>query len=165
MTRVAPGDPVAVRHAPAIESMSSVRRRIYGSRLDKSAIQGIIQDVAAGRYTPIHLAAFLTATSVLPLDDAEVVALTRAIHACHVYALPPDRPQSAGSAKPKTDPERSPLDAMLERLGVPASTLTLPGTPPSRSTLRPLLLLTKALAEIGEAPQAAEYSTWEHLRL
>lgn len=79
LLEVAPGDPVAVRHAPAIESMSSVRRRIYGSRLDKSAIQGIIQDVAAGRYTPIHLAAFLTATSVLPLDDAELVALTRAM--------------------------------------------------------------------------------------
>ena len=31
--------------------------------------------------------------------------------------------------------------------------------------LRALLLLTRALAEMGEAPQAAEYSTWEHLRL
>ena len=38
---------------------------------------------------------------------------------------------------------------------------TLPGVPPSRSTLRPELLLTKALAEMGEAPQAAEYSTWD----
>lgn len=73
------GDPVTVRHAPAIESMSSVRRRIYGARLDGAAIDGIIRDVAAGQYTPIHLAAFLTATSVLPLDDAETVALTRAM--------------------------------------------------------------------------------------
>ncbi|WP_292072290.1 thymidine phosphorylase family protein [Brevundimonas sp. UBA7534] len=76
---VAPGDPVAVRHAPAIESMSSVRRRIYGARLDETAIQGVIRDVAAGRYTSIHLAAFLTATSALPLDEAETVALTRAM--------------------------------------------------------------------------------------
>lgn len=76
---VAPGDPVVVRHAPAIDSMSSVRRRIYGARLDEAAIRGVVQDVAAGRYTPIHLAAFLTATSVLPMDDAETVALTRAM--------------------------------------------------------------------------------------
>ena len=75
---VAPGDPVVVRHAPAIDSMSSVRRRIYGARLDEAAIRGVVRDVAAGRYTPIHLAAFLTATSVLPMDDAETGALTRA---------------------------------------------------------------------------------------
>lgn len=55
------------------------------------------------------------------------VALTRAIHACHVYALPPDRPQNPKARAPKSDPERSPLDAMLERLGVPATTPALPG--------------------------------------
>lgn len=76
---VSPGDAVFVRHAPAIESMSSVRRRIYGARLDEVAIRGVVDDVAAGRYTPTHLAAFLTATSVLPLDDAETGALTRAM--------------------------------------------------------------------------------------
>ncbi len=44
------------------------------------------------------------------------VALTRAIHACHVYALPPERPQAANSQKSKADPERAPLDAMLTRV-------------------------------------------------
>jgi exodeoxyribonuclease V beta subunit len=44
------------------------------------------------------------------------VALTRAIHACHVYVLPPDRPASAGSDKPLRDPFRAPLDASIERL-------------------------------------------------
>ncbi|TNJ32913.1 UvrD-helicase domain-containing protein [Arenimonas terrae] len=44
------------------------------------------------------------------------VALTRAIHACHVYALPPERAQAANSQKPKADPERAPLDAMLARV-------------------------------------------------
>ncbi|ODS63780.1 MAG: hypothetical protein ABS41_04715 [Arenimonas sp. SCN 70-307] len=56
------------------------------------------------------------------------VALTRAIHACHVYVLPPDRPKDKQSSAPRTDPERSPLDAMLECLGVPATTPALPGT-------------------------------------
>lgn len=43
------------------------------------------------------------------------VALTRAIHACHVYALTPQR-GSGRSATPKADPDRSPLDAMVERV-------------------------------------------------
>lgn len=44
------------------------------------------------------------------------VALTRARHACHVYALPPGRPKRKGSTEPETDPVRAPLDAMIERL-------------------------------------------------
>ncbi|MFD3263828.1 thymidine phosphorylase family protein [Phenylobacterium ferrooxidans] len=76
---VQPGDPIGVRHAPALESLSSVRRRIYGSRLDAPAMAAIVGDVAAGRYTDIHLAAFLTASSAMPLDEAETVALTQAM--------------------------------------------------------------------------------------
>ncbi|MDO9247008.1 MAG: thymidine phosphorylase, partial [Phenylobacterium sp.] len=76
---VQPGDPIGVRHAPALESLSSVRRRIYGSRLDAPAMAAIVGDVTAGRYTDIHLAAFLTASSAMPLDEAETVALTQAM--------------------------------------------------------------------------------------
>ncbi|GAB3746887.1 UvrD-helicase domain-containing protein [Lysobacter olei] len=43
------------------------------------------------------------------------VALTRARHACHVYTLPTDRPASARSKNPPSDPVRSPLDALLAR--------------------------------------------------
>lgn len=73
------GAPLEVRHAPTLESISSVRRRVYGSRLDAAALTEIVRDVAAGRYTDVHLAAFLTAASALPLDHAETVALTRAM--------------------------------------------------------------------------------------
>ena len=44
------------------------------------------------------------------------VALTRAIHSCHVYALPPDRATNARSGDSRTDPKRAPLDALIERL-------------------------------------------------
>ena len=44
------------------------------------------------------------------------VALTRAIHSCHVYALPPDRSTNARSGDSPTDPKRAPLDAIIERL-------------------------------------------------
>ena len=52
------------------------------------------------------------------------VALTRARHACHVYALPPDRCKDARGGPALTDPARAPLDAMLE-------TLLAAGKPPA----------------------------------
>ncbi len=45
------------------------------------------------------------------------VALTRAIHACHVQVLPPSRPRDGrANARPPADPERSALDVLIERL-------------------------------------------------
>ncbi len=43
------------------------------------------------------------------------VALTRARHACHLFALPRGRPQGR-SKSPLGDPQRSPLDRLLERI-------------------------------------------------
>jgi thymidine phosphorylase len=76
---VAADDQIDVRHAPPLASMASVRRRIYGNRLDAPSLRSIVDDVAARRYTDVHLAAFLTATSALPLDDPETLALTQAM--------------------------------------------------------------------------------------
>lgn len=73
------GTEVQVTHAPAIESLASVRRRIYGNRLDSRAFTEIVQDVVAGRYTEVQLAAFLTATAALPLDENETAHLTGAM--------------------------------------------------------------------------------------
>lgn len=44
------------------------------------------------------------------------VALTRAQHACHVYALAPDRPSNKRSRTAPSDPTRAPLDAIIQRL-------------------------------------------------
>jgi exodeoxyribonuclease V beta subunit len=44
------------------------------------------------------------------------VALTRARHACHVYALAPGRPMNRRAKSADTDPNRAPLDTLLERL-------------------------------------------------
>lgn len=76
---VAEGDPIAVTHPPTLESLSSVRRRIYGRRLDAPAFDGIVKDVVAGRYMDVQLAAFLTASATLPLDADETVYLTKAM--------------------------------------------------------------------------------------
>ncbi|HEX7946001.1 MAG TPA: thymidine phosphorylase family protein [Phenylobacterium sp.] len=76
---IAEGDAIQVRHPPALESLANVRRRVHGQRLDAGAMSTVIRDVAAGRYADVHLAAFLTACSALPLDRAEVLNLTRAM--------------------------------------------------------------------------------------
>jgi thymidine phosphorylase len=76
---VEPGDSISVTHAPALESLASVRRRIYGNRLDAPALASIVKDVVAGRYTDVHLSAFLTASAAIPLDEEETVDLTRAM--------------------------------------------------------------------------------------
>ncbi len=73
------GDAVRVSHAPAIDSLASVRQRIYGNRLDAHAFAEILRDVVAGRYTEVHLAAFLTASAALPLDENETTDLTGAM--------------------------------------------------------------------------------------
>lgn len=76
---IAEGDPVEVRHPPLLDSLAGVRRRLYGGRLDAAELSAIVGDVAAGRYSDVHLAAFLTATASPPLDDRETADLTRAM--------------------------------------------------------------------------------------
>ena len=44
------------------------------------------------------------------------VALTRAIYACHLYALPPQRPKNGNTDTPAKGTERSALDVMLSRM-------------------------------------------------
>jgi thymidine phosphorylase len=73
------GVDLSIRHAPPLESLSDVRRRIHGNRLNGQSFRHIVDDVAGGRYTDIHLAAFLTASSALPLDRNEIAELTRAM--------------------------------------------------------------------------------------
>ncbi|MGD9967594.1 MAG: thymidine phosphorylase family protein [Hyphomonadaceae bacterium] len=76
---VADGEHVGVSHAPPLESLADVRRRMYGGRLDQRAFRGIIGDIAGGRYVDIHLATFIAACSAFPLDVDEIISLTRAM--------------------------------------------------------------------------------------
>lgn len=73
------GASVTVTHAPTLESLANVRRRIYGNRLDAQAVGSIIKDIAARRYTDVHLSAFLTASAAFPLDEQETIDLTGAM--------------------------------------------------------------------------------------
>ncbi|WP_082796857.1 thymidine phosphorylase family protein [Sphingopyxis granuli] len=73
------GTIVQVGHAPPLESITCVRQRIYGHRLNTAALRSIVEDVVAGRYSDVHLAAFLTATAALPFDEDETYSLTKAM--------------------------------------------------------------------------------------
>lgn len=73
------GTPALIRHPKPIASMSSVRAKLYGHRLDERRIQSIIEDIARERYSDVELAAFISAFSSQPPDRAEMVALTRAM--------------------------------------------------------------------------------------
>jgi thymidine phosphorylase len=74
-----PGDAVRITHAPVLDSMSRVRAKIYGHRLDAAALRAIVGDVAAGRYPDTHIAAFLAACAGGRMDVQETIELTRAM--------------------------------------------------------------------------------------
>ncbi len=77
--RASDGAVLAVTHALAIESLSHVRGKIYGSRLDDRAFTEIVRDITAGRYSDVHLSSFVTACTGGNLDRNEIRALTQAM--------------------------------------------------------------------------------------
>ncbi|MBI3770785.1 MAG: thymidine phosphorylase family protein [Deltaproteobacteria bacterium] len=76
---VAEHDVVALAHPRPLESLGSVRGKVYGRPIDPAAMSAIVADVAAGRYSDIELAAFITACAAGRLDRDEMLALTRAM--------------------------------------------------------------------------------------
>ncbi len=73
------GDEAVVSHPAPLDSLSHVRAKAYGNRLDEPAFQAIVRDVVAGRYSDIHLSAFISACSGNRLSREEVLFLTRAM--------------------------------------------------------------------------------------
>lgn len=74
-----PNDPVVVNHAPTLDSLSAMRAKIYGHRLDAQSLQAIISDIADGHYSDLHIAAFLSACAGGRMDVQETSDLTRAM--------------------------------------------------------------------------------------
>lgn len=73
------GADVLLRHPAPLASLGHVRAKVHGRRLTPGAIAEVITDVAAGRYSDLQLAAFVTACAGDRLDLPESVALTRAM--------------------------------------------------------------------------------------
>src|SRR5690606_34476181 len=73
------GGEVTLRHSPPLESLGHVRAKIHGRRLSAAALHAVMQDVAAGHYSDLQLAAFVTACAGDHFDLDETIALTRAM--------------------------------------------------------------------------------------
>jgi len=72
-------DLITVTHARQVFSLRHVRSKIYGNVLSPDDIHEIIADIAAGRYSHIHISAFLSACAGGRMDNGEIVSLTRAM--------------------------------------------------------------------------------------
>lgn len=77
--RARDGDEVQIRHPRPLASISSVRGKVHGKRLDAAEFQSIMRDVVDGRYDDIQLAMLLTAIAAHALDDDELSAMTEAM--------------------------------------------------------------------------------------
>lgn len=73
------GDSIFVSHLHPIESLSKVRAKMYGKELDDAAYREIIEDVVAGHYSAIEIAAFVSACAGDNLTVNEMTSLTKAM--------------------------------------------------------------------------------------
>jgi thymidine phosphorylase len=73
------GDVAALHHPAPLESLGHVRAKVYGRRLGPAAFDAVIADAAAGRYSDLQLAAFVTACAGDHLDLDETISLTRSM--------------------------------------------------------------------------------------
>lgn len=73
------GDEIALAHPKPLTSLSYVRAKVYGSELTENEIDSIVQDVAVGQYSDIHIATFLTACAGGRLNEKEILYLTRSM--------------------------------------------------------------------------------------
>ncbi len=73
------GDEVTLSHPEPLESLSSVRAKVYGQRLSEAEMHAIVKDIADRKYSDIHLSAFITACAGDRLNNRETAALTRAM--------------------------------------------------------------------------------------
>jgi thymidine phosphorylase len=73
------GDQLRVSHPDPVESFSAVRNKIYGGSFSAHALQEIVRDITAGRYSSLEIAAFITACAGERMSLEETVALTLAM--------------------------------------------------------------------------------------
>ncbi|MEQ9261864.1 MAG: thymidine phosphorylase family protein [Owenweeksia sp.] len=73
------GDLLKLSHLDALDSMSDVRKKIYGHRLNQTEFDRIIGDIVNRNLSNIQLSAFLASSTGNALNLEEVIALTRSM--------------------------------------------------------------------------------------
>lgn len=70
---------VWLSHPKPVQSLSYIRAKVYGNELSKEQLHEITNDIVAGRYADVHLAAFITACGGNNLTIQEIIHLTQAM--------------------------------------------------------------------------------------
>ncbi|WP_026899263.1 thymidine phosphorylase family protein [Daejeonella oryzae] len=73
------GELISVSHLKHISSLSLVRAKLYDKELSEQEFAEIISDIAAGMYSNIELAAFISACAGDNLSKNEIIGLTKAM--------------------------------------------------------------------------------------
>jgi len=73
------GDCISLSHPALLQSLRKVRGKIYGRAFEGDDLSSIVRDLTEGRYSDVETAAFITACSARDLDEAERIALTKAM--------------------------------------------------------------------------------------
>jgi len=152
------GARAAFSHPEPAASESRLRAKVYGARLDAADMRAIIGDVVSGNYSDLHLAAFVTAGAGDRLDEAETVALTRAMVGAGErmrwdYPLVADKHCVGGLPGNRTTPL---VVAIVAACGVPipktsSRAITSPaGTADTMEVLAPVALDVPAMRKVVE---------------
>lgn len=73
------GDLLTLSHLDTLNSMSDVRKKIYGHKLNQEEFDRIVKDVVNRNLSNIQLSAFLASCTGDALDKDEVIALTQSM--------------------------------------------------------------------------------------
>lgn len=80
--KVQEGESVLVQHAPQLDSLRLLRKKIYGHALSEDDLHAIMHDISEHRYRDIEIASFLSVCAGSRLNLDEIIGLTRAMVAC-----------------------------------------------------------------------------------
>jgi len=73
------GDIIYVSHLAPIASLGKVRAKMYGKELDEMSYREIINDIVAGHYSNLEIAAFVASCAGEHLSVNETISLTKAM--------------------------------------------------------------------------------------
>lgn len=79
---VLPGEPVLVHHAPVTESLSLVRKKVFGHTLSRDELTRIVTDISEYRYSDLEIACFLSVCAGGRLALNEITGLTQSMVDC-----------------------------------------------------------------------------------
>lgn len=79
---VSPEEPVLVHHAPVTESLSLMRKKVFGHALSQDELTRIVADISEYRYSDLEIACFLSVCAGGRLALNEITGLTQAMVDC-----------------------------------------------------------------------------------